>query len=115
MTELKPNLRKLPFEEFANMMCRPMVNPEALEEQVRGTFGIFSGGMDHMTAESLANGLAQLGRPVDPLVAAEMIHEAENSDSARTSAGVSLTDFCTMNSVRPARPAAVGGAAGVSE
>ena len=30
VTELKPNLRKLPFDEFVNMMCRP-VSSEALQ------------------------------------------------------------------------------------
>ena len=30
VTELKPNLRKLPYDEFVNMMCRPMVDSEQL-------------------------------------------------------------------------------------
>ena len=80
VTELRPNLRKLPFDEFVSVMCRPMVDTEQLEEQLRGTFGTFAGGTSHITAGSLAESLAELGRPVDPLVAEEMIHEAERGD-----------------------------------
>ena len=99
VTELKPNLRKLPFDEFVNMMCRPMVDNEALEEQLRGTFPTFSGGKSHITATTLADSLAELGRPVDPLVAEEMIHEAERGDDPRGAGKVSFAEYCTMNSV----------------
>merc|ERR1712216_377465 len=54
VTELKPNLRKLPFDEFVNMMCRPMVGTEALEDQLRSTFSTFSGGKTAITPSSLA-------------------------------------------------------------
>ena len=100
VTELKPNLRKLPFDEFVNMMCRPMVDTEALEEQIRGTFPTFAAGKSAITAPSLASGLADLGRPVDPLVADEMITEAEKGDGPRGNGKVSLSEFCVMNSVR---------------
>ena len=106
VTELQPNLRKLPFDEFVNMMCRPMVDSEALEGQLRSTFPAFSGGKANITASSLANNLAELGRPVDPLVAEEMIAEAESAgdlaDRGRGAGKVSLTEFCTVNSVKPA-------------
>ena len=100
VTELKPNLRKLPFDEFVNMMCRPMVDTEALEEQIRGTFPSFAGGKSAITSSSLAGGLSELGRPVDPLVADEMITEAEKGDGPRGNGKVSLSEFCVMNSVR---------------
>jgi len=100
VTELKPNLRKLPYDEFVNMMCRPMVDSEALEEQLRGTFPAFSGGKSHITASSLANGLAELGRPVDALVAEEMVSEAERGDDPRGTGKVSLAEFCVVNAVR---------------
>ena len=112
VTELKPNLRKLPYEEFVNMMCRPMVDSEALEEQLRNTFPTFAGGKPQITASSLANALADLGKPVDPLVAEEMIQEAERGDDERGNGRVSLSEFATMNSVRV--PAAKGEAEAVA-
>lgn len=107
VTELKPSLRKLPYDEFVNMICRPMVDSEALEEQLRGTFPTFSGGKPHITATNLASGLAGLGRPVDALVAEEMVHEAERGDDPRGVGKVSLAEFCTMNSVKPGSKAEV--------
>lgn len=68
VTELKPDLRKLPFEEFVNMMCRPMVERDALEVEVANTFPMFSGGAAEITKDSLSAAMAELGRPVDPLV-----------------------------------------------
>ena len=99
VTELKPNLRKLPFDEFVNMMSRPMVETAALEEQLRSTFSTFSGGKQSITASTLADGLASLGRPVDPLVAEEMIHEAERGDDARGNGKVTLAEFSTVNNI----------------
>ena len=100
VTELRPNLRKLPFDEFVSVMCRPMVDTEQLEDQLRGTFTTFAGGKPHITAASLAESLAELGRPVDPLVAEEMIHEAERGDDGVARGKVSVAEFCTVNSVR---------------
>jgi len=34
VTELKPELKKLPFEDFINVVCRPMVSQAALAEEV---------------------------------------------------------------------------------
>ena len=108
VTELKPNLRKLPYDEFVNMMCRPMVDSEALEEQLRSTFPAFAGGKTQITASSLASRLAELGKPVDSFVAEEMISEAERGDDVRGNGKVSLSEFCAMNSVRPAAKAGGG-------
>ena len=60
VTELKPNLRKLPYDEFVNMMCRPMVDTEALEEQLRSTFPTFSGGKSAISATSLSAASSRL-------------------------------------------------------
>lgn len=68
VTELKPNLRKLPFDEFVNMMCRPMCESDALEEQIRDTFASAAGGKAHITAASLVVSRAELGQPVDALM-----------------------------------------------
>ena len=70
------------------------IDSEALEDQLRGTFPVFSGGKAHITASSLAAGLMELGRPVDPLVA-EVDHahrpvhaaEVERSQDARVKLG----------------------------
>jgi Ca2+-binding EF-hand superfamily protein len=102
VTELKPSLRKLPFDEFMNMMCRPMVDTETLEQQLRSTFPKFAGGKTQITATSLANNLAELGRPVDPLVAEEMINEAEGGDGTRGVGKVSMEEYRTMLGVSAA-------------
>ena len=67
-TELKPDLRRLPFEEFVNMMCRPMVGRQALEAEISDTFSTFSGGGAHITPPSLSQALAELGHPTEGLV-----------------------------------------------
>ena len=108
VTELQPSLRKLPYDEFVNMICRPMVGTEQLEEELRNTFPTFAGGKAQITASTLAGSLAELGRPVDPLVAQEMIAEAEAADDlvndGNTGGGrVSLEEFSTVNSIRFAK------------
>ena len=74
---------------------------EALEEQIRNTFPTFAGGKPQITAGTLATALADLGKPVDPLVAEEMISEAERGDDERGAGRVSLAEFATVNSIRP--------------
>mgnify|MGYP006099372135 CR=1 FL=1 len=112
VTELRPNLRKLPYDEFVNMICRPMVDSEQLEEQLRNTFPTFAGGKPQITAGSLAGSLADLGMPVDPLVAEEMINEAEKGDDDTGRGRVSLTEFSTVNSIRPLQKGDENGAVG---
>ena len=68
VTELKPDLRKLPFDEFVNMMCRPMVERDVLESELAATFPFFSGGTSEITPSSLQVAMEELGRPIDPLV-----------------------------------------------
>ena len=81
----------LPAFRHAHAALRP--------DEVRGTFPTFSSGKSHITATTLADSLAELGRPVDPLVSEEMIHEAERGDDPRGAGKVSFAEYCTMNSV----------------
>ena len=93
-------LRKLPLDEFVQMMSRPMVGTQALEEEMRATFSSFSGGKANITPTTLAAGLAELGRPVDPLLSEEMVNEGRGNDPSGAGK-VTLSEFCAMNSVGP--------------
>ena len=78
VTEVAPEQRKLPFSEFVNIMCRPMVGREALAGEIRKSFKAFAAeGAAQITAPSLRAGLAALGQPVSALVSEEMIREAD--------------------------------------
>eukprot|EP00320_Phaeocystis_rex_P021555 CAMPEP_0119071112 /NCGR_PEP_ID=MMETSP1178-20130426/48458_1 /TAXON_ID=33656 /ORGANISM="unid sp, Strain CCMP2000" /LENGTH=149 /DNA_ID=CAMNT_0007053011 /DNA_START=53 /DNA_END=502 /DNA_ORIENTATION=+ len=78
VTELKPELKKLPFEDFVSVMCRPMVSQAALVEEVKEVFGQFAGsGNSAITAASLQEAMASLDHPVSKLVSEEMIREAD--------------------------------------
>ena len=78
VTEVAPEQRKLPFSEFVNIMCRPMVGKEALAGEIRKSFKAFAAeGAAQITAPSLRAGLAALGQPVSALVSEEMIREAD--------------------------------------
>jgi hypothetical protein len=141
VTELKPELRKLPFDDFVNMMCRPMASRDALEAELAATFPLFSGGTAEITPSSLRAATAELGRPIDPLVvrapalaaplpeswphhcprfavqtkqSTEMIREA--SSGASTDGKVSRAEFCAMMSVtrRPGAAAAAAAGAGAA-
>lgn len=69
VTELKPELKKLPFEDFVNVMCRPMVSQAALAEEVKEVFGHFAGsGNSAITAASLQEVMASLDHPVSKLL-----------------------------------------------
>ena len=103
VTEAQPNLRKLPFDEFVQMMTRPMVSTQALEEELRATFPRFSQGKANITADTLAAGLAELGRPVEPLLSKEMVDEGRGNDPSGAGK-MSLAEFCAMNSVGPPKP-----------
>ena len=132
VTELKPDLRKLPFEEvrrkhesadrlwralprpsnnfvdellclaqFVNMISRPMVDRLALEAEIAATFPTFAGSADpaaEITTSSLQAAMAGLGRPIEPLVAEEMIREATKGGAAATGK-ISREDFVAMNGV----------------
>jgi len=105
VTELKPDLRKLPFEEFVNMFGRPMVDRPALEAEVAATFSKFAAkneatGHDEITVSSLQTAMADLGRPVDALVAAEMIQEATKGGDV-SDGKISAEEFVAMNGVDP--------------
>lgn len=69
VTELKPELKKLPFEDFVNVMCRPMVSEAALREEVKEVFGLFAGaGNSAITAASLQEVMGSLDHPVSKLL-----------------------------------------------
>lgn len=69
VTELKPELKKLPFEDFVNVMCRPMVSEAALREEVKEVFGHFAGaGNTAITAASLQEVMSSLDHPVSKLL-----------------------------------------------
>mmetsp|Transcript_5396 Transcript_5396/g.14220 ORF Transcript_5396/g.14220 Transcript_5396/m.14220 type:complete len:162 (-) Transcript_5396:361-846(-) len=104
VTELKPDLRKLPFEEFVNVMSRPMVDRPTLEKEVVDTFNTFSGGSSHITASTLEVAMAELGRPVEPLVAHEMLSEASKGGGEGK---ISKQEFAAMNGADMKRNAAV--------
>ena len=104
VTEARPSLRKLPFDEFVQMMTRPMVGTQALEEELRSTFPTFSDGKANITPTTLAAGLARLGRPVEPLMAEEMVAEARGDDP-HGAGKISLSEFCASLSVGPPRGA----------
>ena len=76
VTELKPELKKLPFEDFVSVMCRPMVSEAALREEVREVFGLFAGaGNTAITAASLQEVMGSLDHPVSKLlVCAHPLH-----------------------------------------
>ena len=93
-TELKPDLRKLPFDEFVNMMCRPMVDRPALEAEISETFGTFAGGAKAITPPSLGQALLELGQPTEGLVSEEMVSEAGPHPGK-----ISRADFCSMTGV----------------
>ena len=69
VTELKPELKKLPFEDFVSVMCRPMVSEAALREEVKEVFGLFAGaGNTAITAASLQEVMGSLDHPVSKLL-----------------------------------------------
>lgn len=94
VTELKPDLRKLPFDEFVNMISRPMVDRPALESEIESTFGTFAGGQPAITPPSLSAALSELGQPVEGLVSEEMVSEAGPHPGK-----ISRADFCSMTGV----------------
>ena len=68
VTELKPDLKKLPFEDFVNVVCRPMVSPAALEEEVKEVFTLFSGSGAAVTPQTLQQAMGSLDLPVSKLL-----------------------------------------------
>ena len=63
VTEVKPTLRKLPFDEFVAVMCRPFGSAAAVRDEVRDCFATFA--VDgQITVASLQQAMAALGHPV---------------------------------------------------
>ena len=63
VTEVKPTLRKLPFDEFVAVMCRPFGSAAAVRDEVRDCFATFAVD-DQITVSSLQQAMAALGHPV---------------------------------------------------
>jgi hypothetical protein len=83
------------------MISRPMVDRLALEAEIAATFPTFAGSADpaaEITTSSLQAAMAGLGRPIEPLVAEEMIREATKGGAAATGK-ISREDFVAMNGV----------------
>ena len=79
VTELKPDLKKLPFEDFVNVVCRPMVSQTALAAEVREVFSLFAGeGGQAVTAASLQEAMQSLDQPVSKL----LVHFLSNPANA---------------------------------
>ena len=108
VTELKPDLRKLPFDEFVNVMCRPMADRPAIEAELAATFPKFAADGSAMTAASLQEAMAGVGRPTDPLLSVEMIREAKSGASG-AELRVSHTEFCAMVGIDAAAKATAVG------
>ena len=67
ITEVQPNLRQLPFDEFVSLMSRPMPSGAAVDLDIRESFGTFAGPDALITTASLEQALSDLGRPVSKL------------------------------------------------
>eukprot|EP00966_Prymnesium_polylepis_P246012 5690534-Prymnesium_polylepis.1 len=76
ITEVQPNLRQLPFDEFVNVMCRELPGSDSVDAEVRETFSSFAGPDEVITSSSLQQALSSLGEPVSKLMSDEMVREA---------------------------------------
>mmetsp|Transcript_43036 Transcript_43036/g.71532 ORF Transcript_43036/g.71532 Transcript_43036/m.71532 type:complete len:146 (-) Transcript_43036:139-576(-) len=85
VTEVKPVLRKLPFEEFVAFVCRPMPGDQITDE-VRATFSTFAGSEQSVDAASLKQAMTDLGHPVSMLMSEEMIREADLDHDGKVNA-----------------------------
>lgn len=82
VTELKPDLKKLPFEDFVNVVCRPMVSPAALAEEVREVYSLFAGSGAAVTATSLREAMETLDIPVSKLLVRARRAPSESAGAA---------------------------------
>ena len=68
ITEVEPNLRQLPFDEFRALMCSQLPGTRAYEDEVREVFASFAGPDETVTPTSLRAAMEALGHPVSKLV-----------------------------------------------
>ena len=95
ITEVQPNLRQLPFDEFINIMLRELPGSDSVDAEVAETFTTFAGPDDAITSASLQQAMGNLGKPVSKLMADEMVREADlDGDGV-----VNMSDYCAMNNV----------------
>ena len=88
------------------MISRPMVDRSALEAEIAATFATFAADSNEITTASLRTAMAELGRPVEPLVAQEMIREATKG-GAVADGKISHAEFVAMNGVDASKLPAV--------
>jgi hypothetical protein len=101
VTELKPELKKLPFEDFVSVMCRPMVSEAALREEVREVFGLFAGaGNTAITAASLQEVMGSLDHPVSKLLVCAHTHAC----TAELACAPTAPPQRACNTAAPSRP-----------
>lgn len=85
------------------MISRPMVDRPVLEAEVAETFPTFAGeSADSISTGTLQAGMASLGRPIDPLVASEMIREATKGGE-KSDGKISKQEYISMNSIDATR------------
>ena len=107
-----PPPQRLAFErglraQFVNMMSRPMVERAALEKDVADTFPQFAGEeSSSITASSLMAAMAEVGKPIEPLVADEMIREATKG-GAVPDGKISREEFIALNGIDAKRSGAL--------
>merc|ERR1711988_155949 len=95
ITEVQPNLRQLPFDEFVNVMCRELPGSDSVDAEVKETFPTFAGSDEVITSASLQQALSSLGQPVSKLMSDEMVREADlDGDGV-----VNMADYRAMNNV----------------
>mmetsp|Transcript_32925 Transcript_32925/g.72304 ORF Transcript_32925/g.72304 Transcript_32925/m.72304 type:complete len:146 (+) Transcript_32925:414-851(+) len=88
VTELNPMVRKLPFEDFVAVACRPMKEDD-IQAEVMQTFSFFAADESEVTASSLHAAMATLGLPVSTLMSEDMINEADLDQDGK----VNLDDY----------------------
>lgn len=69
VTEVQPNLRQLPFEEFVAIMCSQLPGGRTFEQEVVQSFTFFSGQTESITPSSLSAAHDSLGQPISKLMA----------------------------------------------
>ena len=117
ITEMQPDLRKLPFDEFVHVMCKELPGGDSVDTEIRETFPTFSANGGAITSSSLqevgpqararllhygahtgsscAQAMNSLGTPVSKPLSDEMIEEADlDGDGV-----VNMNDYCAMNNV----------------
>ena len=77
VTEAKPTLRKLPFDDFVSVMCRPLSSTQTVKDEVRDSFKVFvEDGQNAITPGSLRRAMDEMGHPVSDLMVSRARHRS---------------------------------------